>query len=110
MPGERTRYHLPAVQGGIDDWRVGVVDDAVNAGTAVVACVEELRGRGAVPVAVATLVSLGEASTMVQARMRVPFYAASTVPSRTWPAGRCPLCAEGVLGRDLQERLSLVRG
>ena len=98
------------MQGGINDWRVGVVDDAVNAGTAVVACLEELRGRGAMPVAVATLVSRGEASTMVQARMRVPFYAASTVPSRTWPAGRCPLCAEGVLGRDLQERLSLVRG
>ena len=71
------------------------MDDAVNAGTAVVACLEELRGRGAVPVAVATLVSLGEASTMVQARMRVPFYPASTVPSRAWPAERCPLCAEG---------------
>ena len=94
-PGETARYHLPAVPGGIDDWRVGVVDNAVNAGTAVVACLEELRGRGAVPVAVATLVSLGEASTMVQARMRVPFYPASTVPSRAWPAERCPLCAEG---------------
>jgi hypothetical protein len=50
---------------------------------------------GAVPVAVATLVSLGEASTIVQARMRVPFYPANTVPSRAWPAERCPLCAEG---------------
>jgi orotate phosphoribosyltransferase len=90
LPGETARYHLPAVQGGIDDWRVGVVDDAVNAGTAVVACLAELRGRGAVPVAVATLVSLGEASTMVQARMGVPFYPASTVPSRAWPAERCP--------------------
>ncbi len=95
LPGETTRYHLSAVQGRIDDWRVGVVDDAVNAGTAVVACLEELRGRGAVPVAVATLVSLGEASTMVQARMRAPFYPASTVPSRAWPAERCPLSAEG---------------
>jgi hypothetical protein len=28
---------MPAVQGGIDDRRVGVVDDAVNAGTAVMA-------------------------------------------------------------------------
>jgi orotate phosphoribosyltransferase len=74
---------------------VGVVDDAVNAGTAVAACLEEVRGRGAVPVAVAALVSLGEASAMVQARMRVPFYPASTVPSRAWPAERCPLCAEG---------------
>ena len=94
-PGEATGYHLPAVQGGIGGWRVGVVDDAVNAGTAVAACLEEVRARGAVPVAVAALVSLGEASAMVQARMRVPFYPASTVPSRAWPAERCPLCAEG---------------
>ena len=94
-PGEATGYHLPAVQGGIGGWRVGVVDDAVNAGTAVAACLEEVRRRGAVPVAVAALVSLGEASATVQARMRVPFYPASTVPSRTWPAERCPLCAEG---------------
>ena len=49
----------------------------------------------AVPGAVAALVSLGEASTTVQARMGVPFYPASTVPSRAWPAERCPLCAEG---------------
>jgi hypothetical protein len=77
------------------------VDDAVNAGTAVAACLEEVRGRGAVPVAVAALVSLGEASAMVQARMRVPFYPASTVPSRVWPAERCPLCAEGAPYTDL---------
>jgi orotate phosphoribosyltransferase len=89
-PGEKAGYHLPGVPGGIGGWRVGVVDDAVNAGTAVVACLEELRGRGAVPVAMAALVSLGEASTMVQARMRVPFYPASTVPSRTWLAERPP--------------------
>lgn len=94
-PGEATGYHLPAVQGGIGGWRVAVVDDAVNAGTAVAACLEEVRSRGAVPVAVAALVSLGEASAIVQARMRVPFYPASTVPSRAWPAERCPLCAEG---------------
>ncbi len=94
-PGEATGYHLPAVQGGIGGSRVGVVDDAVNAGTAVAACLEEVRGRGAVPVAVAALVSLGEASAMVRARMRVLFYPASTVPSWAWPAERCPLCAEG---------------
>ena len=90
------RYRLPAVRGGIGGWRVGVVDDAVNAGTAVAACLEELRGQGAVPVAVAALITLGEASTMVPARLGVPFYAAGTMPSRAWPAQECPLCADGV--------------
>jgi orotate phosphoribosyltransferase len=95
-PGEATGYHLPAVPGGVGGWRVAVVDDAVNAGTAVAACLEELRGRGAVPVAVAALVSLGEASAMIPARMGVPFYPASTLPSRAWPVGQCPLCADGI--------------
>jgi hypothetical protein len=48
------------------------------------------------PVAVAALVSLGEASAIVPTRLRVPFYPASTVPSRAWPAERCPLCADGI--------------
>jgi orotate phosphoribosyltransferase len=95
-PGEAAGYRLPAVPGGIGGWRVAVLDDAVNAGTAVAACVEELRGRGAVPVAVAALVSLGEASAMIPARLGVPFYPASTVPSRAWPAAQCALCADGI--------------
>jgi orotate phosphoribosyltransferase len=60
-----------AVHGGIGGWRVGVVDDA------------------------AAVIALGEASTMVPARLGVPFYAAGTMPSQAWPAPECPLCADG---------------
>ena len=90
-------YHLPPVAGGIGGWRVAVVDDAVNAGTAIAACLEELQGRDAVPVAVAALLALGEAGTMVPASLGVPFYTGGTMPSRAWPAQECPLCADGVL-------------
>ena len=95
-PGQATGYHLPSVPGGIGGWRVAVVDDAVNAGTAVAACLRELRAQGAVPVAVAALLALGEASAMVPASLGVPFYPAGTMPSRAWPAPECPLCAVGV--------------
>ena len=95
-PGQATGYHLPSVPGGIGGWRVAVVDDAVNAGTAVAACLRELQAQGAVPVAVAALLALGEANAMVPARLGVPFYPASTMPSRAWPAPECPLCADGV--------------
>ena len=95
-PGQATGYHLPSVPGGIGGWRVAVVDDAVNAGTAVAACLRELRAQGAVPVAVAALLALGEANAMVPARLGVPFYPAGTMPSRAWPAPECPLCADGV--------------
>jgi orotate phosphoribosyltransferase len=95
-PGQVTGYHLASVPGGIGGWRVAVVDDAVNAGTAVAACLRELRAQGAVPVAVAALLALGEANAMVPARLGVPFYPAGTMPSRAWPAPECPLCAAGV--------------
>jgi len=95
-PGEVTGYRLPRVPGGIGGWRVAVVDDAVNAGTAVAACLEEIRDRDAVPVAVAAMLSLGQASATVPARLRVPFYAAGAIPSRAWPAGECPLCKSGI--------------
>lgn len=95
-PGQATGYHLPSVPGGIGGWRVAVVDDAVNAGTAIAACLRELRAQGAVPVAVAALLALDEASAMVPARLGVPFYPAGTTPSRAWPAPECPLCADGL--------------
>jgi orotate phosphoribosyltransferase len=86
-------YRLPGVRGGIGGWRVAVVDDAVNAATAVRACVERLRDAGAVPVAALALLALGPATTMVGETLRVPFYATSSVASQAWPAGQCPLCA-----------------
>jgi orotate phosphoribosyltransferase len=89
-------YLLPSVPGGISGWRVAIADDAVNAGTAVAACSGLLRGRGAVPVAVAALISLGPASTAVAQAISVPFYAAGSMQSRAWPAGQCPQCAHGI--------------
>jgi orotate phosphoribosyltransferase len=91
-----TLYRLPAVGGGIGGWRVAIADDAVNAGTAVLACAGQLRDHGAVPVAVAALLSLGRADTTVAAELSVPFYAADTLRSEAWPAGECPSCASGV--------------
>jgi len=87
-------YRLPA--SGIAGWRVVVVDDAVNAGTAVRACGGLLREAGAVPVAVGALLGLGPASGAVAAAMSVPFHAVAALDSRAWPASHCPLCADGV--------------
>jgi orotate phosphoribosyltransferase len=72
---------------------VAVVDDAVNAATAVRACVDQLRDGGAVPVAALALLALGPATAMVGETLPVPFYALSSLESQAWPAGQCPLCA-----------------
>jgi orotate phosphoribosyltransferase len=88
-------YRLPAVSGGLSGWRVAVADDAVNAGTAVLSCFGQLRDAGAIPVAVAALLALGDAAAVVTTTMSVPFYAADSISSRAWRAEECPLCAGG---------------
>jgi orotate phosphoribosyltransferase len=95
LPGEASAYRLPRVHGGIGGWRVAIADDAVNAGTAVRACSDQLRVRGVIPVAVAALLALGPASATVAETISVPFYAASTLHSQAWPADECPLCGSG---------------
>jgi orotate phosphoribosyltransferase len=107
-PGKTAGYHLRPVPGGvagqsvrpapggIAGWRVGIIDDAVNAGTAVVACAAAVRAQEAVPVAVTSLLALGDASETIPERLGVPFYPAATLPSRTWPAARCELCAKAI--------------
>jgi orotate phosphoribosyltransferase len=95
-PGETAGYHLRPVPGGISGWRIGIVDDAVNAGTAVAACVNAVRAQDALPVAVTSLLALGDASTLIPEHLSVPFYPAATLPSHTWPARQCPLCAEDI--------------
>jgi orotate phosphoribosyltransferase len=88
-------YHLPPVTGGISGWRVAVTDDAVNAATAVRACVAELRSQAAKPVAVGALLALGPADPAVALELSVPFYSVDTINSQAWPAAACPLCANG---------------
>jgi orotate phosphoribosyltransferase len=99
-PGDVSGYRLPAVPGGIAGWRVAIVDDAINAGTAVRACFHQVLDAGAVTVAVAALLSLGRAGATIAATLSVPYYAAGTIPSQVWPAGQCPLCADGIALTD----------
>lgn len=95
-PGETAGYHLRPVPGGTGGWRIGIVDDAVNAGTAATACAAAARDQDAVPVAVTSLLALGDASETIPERLGVPFYPAATLPSQTWAAARCELCAERI--------------
>ena len=86
-------YHLPpGMERRMDGWRIAIVDDAINAGTAVTACFGLLRRSGAVPVAAGALLALGRGAAAIEAAMPVPCYAAATVPSQVWPAADCPLC------------------
>jgi orotate phosphoribosyltransferase len=98
QPGETTGYRLArTARDLVGGWRVAIVDDAVNAGTATRACFGHLRDLGAVPVAVGALLALGRAGAMVADTMSLPFYTVATEASRVWPAAGCELCARGTL-------------
>jgi orotate phosphoribosyltransferase len=93
----RAGYRLsPGMSRRAAGGRVAIVDDAVNAGTAVQACFGLVRESGAIPVAVGALLALGRAAATVEASMSLPCYAAATLPSQVWPATDCPLCVTGI--------------
>ncbi len=95
-PGPPARYRLPrSVRGQIAGWRVAVVDDAVNAATAVQASCQEIRAAGADPIAIAALLALGTGATVIAEKLGLPFHALAALPSQVWPSGACPLCAVG---------------
>jgi orotate phosphoribosyltransferase len=90
-------YRLPAALAGrVAGRRVAVVDDVVNAGSAVGATLAAVRGCGGEPVAVGALLLLG--SDVVGG---LPVLAVERRPSPLWSPSDCPLCTDGVPLADL---------
>jgi orotate phosphoribosyltransferase len=78
--------------GNVKDSRVAIVDDAINAGSAVSAAATAVAAAGGQVVAVAALLTLGQAPrTLAGVEVR----SLATMPSQLWPATTCPECAAG---------------
>jgi orotate phosphoribosyltransferase len=76
------------LSGAVPDARVAIVDDAINAGSAVAATAAALPK----VVAVGALLTLGVAPATIAG---APVERLATLPSALWPAPACPLCAAG---------------
>jgi orotate phosphoribosyltransferase len=88
---EMPAYEIPvALRGRLRGRRVAVVDDAINAGSAVGVTIEALRACGAEVAGVGALMLLGGGYAP-----GVPLAFLEAVESGLWPADRCPLCAAG---------------
>lgn len=95
-------YRIPEpFRGGLAGRRVAVVDDVVNAGSAVGGTIAELLRYGAVPVAIGALITLGEAPGLLAARHGLAMERVASLPSRLWSPADCPLCAAGTPVEDL---------
>ncbi len=76
--------------------RVGIVNDVVNAGSAVLGAYRDLQECEASVVAVGTLLTLGDWAAAWAARAGLALEAIAAWPNAIWKPSECPLCAAGV--------------
>ncbi|MEO8113501.1 MAG: phosphoribosyltransferase family protein [Phenylobacterium sp.] len=95
-------YRVPApLRAGLRGKRAAIVNDVINAGSAVRGTFEDLEACGAEVVAIATLLVLGEAAGAFAVGKGVPLISAASLPNSLWAPTDCPLCASGVPLEDV---------
>lgn len=97
VPGTPVRYRIPdPLRAAVAGKRVLLVDDAVNAGSALLATLADAATCGATIVGCASLIALGDAATHIARDTGVPFHSLLSLDRQIWSAEACPLCAAGV--------------
>ncbi len=87
------RYGIPAGRrAALSGRRVLLVDDAVNAGSALLATAADLAACDAAVVGFASLIALGDAAPHLSAQCGVPFFTLASLERRMWRSQDCPLC------------------
>jgi orotate phosphoribosyltransferase len=75
---------------------IAVVDDAVNAGSAIGGTLAELRAAGAQPVTIGALIVPGAGAAPIAAAQKMPFAYITQLPTPLWQTSDCPLCRAAV--------------
>ncbi len=95
-------YRVPAsLRESLRDKRVAIVNDVINAGSAIRGTFADLEESGAKVIAIGTLLVLGSAAAKFAASKNVPLHSLATLPNNLWTASECPLCASGVPLQDV---------
>ena len=91
------KYIIPkTLRSQLQGKRVAIVNDVINAGSAVRGTLADLRQCGAEPVVIATLAVLGESAQSLSAEEKVALETLASFPNQIWKPAECPLCARGV--------------
>lgn len=95
-------YRLPdALRPTVQNKRVAIVNDVINAGSAVRGTFEDLERCGARVVSIGALLVLGTAAQEFAATKGAVLESIAALPNNLWDAASCPLCASGVPFQDL---------
>ena len=91
------KYRIPpAIRGQMKGRRVAIVNDVINAGSAVRGTYFDLKECGAEPVVMGALLVLGSAAREFAAENGVTLASLAALPSALWTPAECPLCAARV--------------
>jgi orotate phosphoribosyltransferase len=91
-------YRIPeALRSAIRGKNVAVIDDVINAGSAVRGTCDDVIACGAAIVAIGALLVLGEPASMLATSHAVPLETLARLPGNSlWEPSSCPLCVRGV--------------
>lgn len=90
------RYRLPPVlRAEVRGRRVAIVNDVVNAGSAMRGAFADLEANGALPVAVGALATLGNEATRFAAERQIALETLASFPNELWTPSDCPQCHRG---------------
>jgi orotate phosphoribosyltransferase len=89
-------YRLPAaLRPVVKNKRVAIVNDFINAGSAVIGTFADLQSIGANVVAIGALLSLGDTIHAFAGEHHMPLELLKHMPNNLWAPSGCPLCAAG---------------
>ena len=95
-------YRIPApLREGLRGKRVAIVNDVINAGSAMRGTFSDLQSCGAVVVDISALLVLGTAASAFASSKGVPLRNIATLPNNLWTPSECPLCVSGIPLEDL---------
>lgn len=90
-------YRIPkALRSAVADRRIGIIDDVINAGSAVTKTYTELRSLGANPVVMGSILTVGGPFPKRLSSEFPPVLSLEHLESNLWDPKQCPLCRSGV--------------
>lgn len=103
-------YRLPTAQRPmIKGKRVAIVNDVINAGSAVRGTYFDVQSCSATIVAMASLLTLGDAARAFADEWKIDLITIGSQPNPIWKPEVCPLCADGIPLKGFNEKGPQVR-